>query len=71
MAPITAGWAENVPTTYATRMGCSGSNRRMRVLVLHTTPIGIPPATVLPYTTMSARTPKYSCAPPGASRKPV
>ena len=36
-----------------------------------TTPIGMPPATVLPYTTMSARTPKNSCAPPGASRNPV
>jgi hypothetical protein len=52
-------------------MGRLGSNRRISVLVPQTTPIGIPPATVLPYTTMSARTPKYSCAPPAASRNPV
>ena len=52
-------------------MGRSGSNRRISAVVPHTTPIGMPPATVLPYTTMSARTPKYSWAPPGASRNPV
>ena len=53
------------------RIGRSGSNRRISGFVPQTTPIGMPPATVLPYTTMSALTPKYSWAPPGARRKPV
>jgi len=48
IAPITAGCAENVPTTYATRIGRSGSKRRIGAGRPHTTPIGMPPPTVLP-----------------------
>ena len=72
IAPITDRDAPR--TCRPRRRGASGARGRTAAsdrVVPQTTPIGRPPATVLPYTTMSAWTPKYSCAPPGASRKPV
>ena len=45
--------------------------RRMSSCEPATHPKGKPPPRILPKVTRSARTPKYCCAPPSASRKPV